>query len=56
MAGELLVIIAMKTPLGAQLEFVRQFSQAPLLLATMLVIFIIGMVVEMHTKRGLTLD
>jgi NitT/TauT family transport system permease protein len=65
MAGELLVIIATKPSLGAQLEFARQFSQAPLLLATMLVILILGMVVDslfatfskrMRTKRGLTLD
>jgi NitT/TauT family transport system permease protein len=56
MAGELFMIIAMKTSLGAQLEFARKFSASPILLATMLVIFIIGMVVELHIKRGLTLD
>jgi NitT/TauT family transport system permease protein len=65
MAGELLVIIATKPSLGAQLEFARQFSQAPLLLATMLVILILGMVVDglfstlskrMRAKRGLTAD
>lgn len=65
MAGELLVIIATRPSLGAQLEFARQFSQAPLLLATMLVILILGMVVDalfatlskrMRAKRGLTSD
>ena len=33
-AGELLVIIAEKPSLGAQLEFARQFAKAPQLLAT----------------------
>jgi NitT/TauT family transport system permease protein len=46
MAGELLVIIAEKPSLGASLEFARQFSKAPLLLATMLVILILGMLVD----------
>jgi NitT/TauT family transport system permease protein len=46
MAGELLVIIAEKPSLGAQLEFARQFSKAPQLLATMLVILILGMLVD----------
>ncbi|MDP1878826.1 MAG: ABC transporter permease [Actinomycetota bacterium] len=62
MAGELLVIIAEQPSLGANLEFARQFSKAPLLLATMLVILIIGMLVDglfssyarsMRRKRGL---
>ncbi|MDO8309460.1 MAG: ABC transporter permease [Actinomycetota bacterium] len=62
MAGELLVIIAERPSLGANLEFARQFSKAPLLLATMLVILIIGMLVDglfssyarsMRRKRGL---
>ena len=46
MAGELLVIIAERPSLGAQLEFARQFSQSATLLATMLVILILGMVVD----------
>jgi NitT/TauT family transport system permease protein len=46
MAGELLVIIAEKPSLGANLEFARQFSKAPQLLATMLVILILGMLVD----------
>lgn len=65
MAGELLVIIAEKPSLGAQLEFARQFSQAPTLLATMLVILILGMVVDglfssaarsLRRRRGLEVD
>ena len=46
MAGELLVIIAERPSLGASLEFARQFSKAAELLATMLVILIIGMLVD----------
>jgi NitT/TauT family transport system permease protein len=62
MAGELLVIIAEKPSLGASLEFARQFSKAPELLATMLVILILGMLVDglfssyarrMRRRRGL---
>lgn len=62
MAGELLVIIAERPSLGANLEFARQFSKAPQLLATMLVILILGMLVDglfsayarsMRRKRGL---
>jgi NitT/TauT family transport system permease protein len=65
MAGELLVIIAERPSLGAQLEFARQFSQAPTLLATMLVILIVGMLVDgifsyasrsLRRRRGLELD
>ncbi len=46
MAGELLVIVAGRPSLGASLEFARQFSQADLLLATMLVVLILGMLVD----------
>lgn len=62
MAGELLVIIAERPSLGAQLEFARQFAKAPMLLATMLVILIFGMVVDgvfssaaraLRVRRGL---
>jgi len=65
MAGELLVIIAEKPSLGANLEFARQFSKAPELLATMLVILVIGMIVDgifsaasrrMRARRGLAVD
>lgn len=63
MAGELLVIIAERPSLGASQEFARQFSQATLLLATMLVILVIGMVVDgifssfatrLRVRRGLS--
>lgn len=63
MAGELLVIIADNPSLGAQLEFARQFSQAPILLATMIVILFVGMLVDfafsftsrkLRATRGLT--
>jgi NitT/TauT family transport system permease protein len=63
MAGELLVIIAERPSLGAHLEFARQFSKAPMLLATMFVILIIGMMVDgvfstasqrIRMKRGLS--
>lgn len=65
MAGELLVIIAESPSLGAQLEFARQFSQAPMLLATMIVILIIGMLVDtvfsstarrLRANRGMNSD
>jgi NitT/TauT family transport system permease protein len=46
MAGELLVIIAGRPSLGASLEFARQFSQADRLLATMLVVLVLGMLVD----------
>lgn len=63
MAGELLVIIASRPSLGGSLEFARQFSQATTLMATMLVILILGMIVDglfstaaahLRRRRGLT--
>lgn len=65
MAGELLVIIAESPSLGAQLEFARQFSQAPVLLATMIVILLLGMLVDtiftvtskrLRAIRGMAID
>lgn len=62
MAGELLVIIAARPSLGTQLDFARQLAKAPELLATMLVILVIGMIADglfssaarsMRRKRGL---
>ena len=59
------LIIAEKPSLGANLEFARQFSKAPELLATMLVILVIGMIVDgifstlsrrMRARRGLAVD
>jgi NitT/TauT family transport system permease protein len=46
MAGELLVIVAGQRSLGVQLQFARELSDAPALLATMLVILAIGILVD----------
>ena len=46
MAGELLVIIAKKPSLGVRLEFARTNSDAPALMAAMVVILIIGIIVD----------
>ena len=46
MAGELLVIIAKRPSLGTDLQFAREFADAPRLIAIMIVILIIGMVVD----------
>jgi NitT/TauT family transport system permease protein len=46
MAGELLVIIAKKPSLGVRLEFARTNSDAPALLAAMVVILVIGIIVD----------
>jgi NitT/TauT family transport system permease protein len=46
MAGELLVIIATRRSLGAQLSFARENSDAPELLAMMVTILVIGIVVD----------
>jgi NitT/TauT family transport system permease protein len=46
MAGELLVLIPGQTSVGTQLQFSREFSDAPGLLATMIVILAIGIVVD----------
>lgn len=65
MAGELLVIIAEQPSLGADLEFAREFAQAPTLLATMIVILLVGMGVDglfsrisrsLRARRGLAVD
>lgn len=47
MAGELLVIIANQPSIGVRLQFAREFSNAPGLLATMIVILVIGIVVDL---------
>ncbi|MBG0817968.1 ABC transporter permease [Planomonospora sp. ID82291] len=47
MAGELLVIIANQPSLGEQLHFARELADSPGLLATMIVILVIGIVVDM---------
>jgi NitT/TauT family transport system permease protein len=46
MAGELLVIIAHQPSIGAELQFARELSDAPALLAMMLVVLIIGIAVD----------
>lgn len=62
MAGELLVIIAARPSLGVELQFFREFADTEGLLATMIVILVIGMVVDgvfswlatgIRTRRGL---
>lgn len=47
MAGELLVIIAAQPSIGVRLQFAREFSDAPSLLATMIVILAIGIFVDL---------
>jgi sulfonate transport system permease protein len=47
LAGELLVIIAAQPSLGVRLQFAREFSDATGLLATMIVILLIGIVVDL---------
>jgi NitT/TauT family transport system permease protein len=46
MAGELLVIIETRPALGSQLQFARELSDAPGLLALMLVVLLIGILVD----------
>jgi NitT/TauT family transport system permease protein len=46
MAGELLVIIAEKPSLGVRLHFAREFADASGMIATMIVILIIGLLVD----------
>jgi len=46
MAGELLVIIASRPSLGAQMQFAREFNDAAGLIASMVVIFVLGICVD----------
>jgi NitT/TauT family transport system permease protein len=46
MAGELLVLIPGQSSIGARLQFARELSDAPALLAMMIVILAIGIVVD----------
>jgi NitT/TauT family transport system permease protein len=46
MAGELIVIIAQKPSLGVGLSYARELSNAPLLMAYMVAIFVIGLVID----------
>ncbi len=63
MAGELLVILANRPSIGARLQFARELSDAPALLALMIVVLLIGIVVDgvfnqvdghIRRRRGLT--
>ncbi|MDP8976573.1 MAG: ABC transporter permease [Actinomycetota bacterium] len=63
MAGELLVILANRPSIGARLQFARELSDAPALLALMIVVLVIGIVVDgvfnqvdghIRARRGLT--
>lgn len=46
MAGELLVIIETRPSLGSELQFARELSDAPALIAMMIVILLIGILVD----------
>jgi NitT/TauT family transport system permease protein len=46
MAGELLVIIASRPSIGVQLQFAREFQNARGLIASMIVILVIGIVID----------
>jgi NitT/TauT family transport system permease protein len=46
MAGELLVLIPGTQSIGSRLEYARQFSDAPSIIANMIVIFTIGVLVD----------
>jgi NitT/TauT family transport system permease protein len=46
MAGELLVVLSNRPALGSQLQFARELSDAPGLLARMLVVLLIGILVD----------
>jgi NitT/TauT family transport system permease protein len=63
LAGELLVVIANRPSLGADMQFARESVDAPGLLALMIVILVIGMVIDgmfsylsrhLRERRGLT--
>ncbi len=47
MAGEIIVVISNQISLGQQLEVARQFADAQQLMALMIVIFVIGVVVDL---------
>ena len=52
MAGELLVIIAASPSLGVKLQFSRELNDAEGLIATMIVILVIGILVDMVFSRA----
>jgi NitT/TauT family transport system permease protein len=47
MAGEIIGIVSHQPSLGQQLQFARDFADAQQLLALMIVIFVIGVVVDL---------
>ena len=55
MAGELLVIIETRPALGSQLQFARELSDAPGLIALMLVVLVIGILVDSLVFAGIEL-
>ena len=46
MAGELLVVVANRPSLGADLQYAREFSDAPALMALMIVVLVVGIVAD----------
>ncbi|SCL39772.1 NitT/TauT family transport system permease protein [Micromonospora rhizosphaerae] len=46
MAGELLVVIASRTSIGAQLTYARELSEAPRLMTIMIVILVVGVLAD----------
>lgn len=66
MAGELLVVLADRPSLGFQLQFARELNDAEVLIATMIVILVIGIVIDalvfgtlersIRRRRGLLLE
>lgn len=66
MAGELLVIIQTQPAIGSQLQFARELSDAPRLVAVMIVVLLIGVLVDslvfsllehrVRRRRGLIAD
>ena len=62
MAGELLVVLAGRPSLGARLQFARELSDTPALIAYMVVVLVIGIVIDtafgrvdhvLRARRGL---
>lgn len=62
MAGELLVVIANRPSLGVQLQYYREFADATALIATMIVVLVLGMIFDavfsklldaVRSRRGL---
>jgi NitT/TauT family transport system permease protein len=52
MAGELIVIIASRPSLGSQMQFAREFNDSAGLIAMMVVIFLLGILVDMAFTKA----